>query len=405
MNREMMPNRRDLLRSAALAPFGANLVLRGEPVCPSPCGPTGNFMLGRPTPAGTRVALERLTDWSVLKSAYAAIQPGSGMAALADQQRIHAFYAGATPAFLSDIHEDPSIFLWHRWFLYFHERLLSWALGGNTQFALPYWDGSLDERLPLPDQMGQTPLMPPGSPCHKGQAGLATQANSVVGELQRANDIAQAYNAIKQWHSDVHILVPLVRNRPCLMQEMETAAGDPLFYAFHAQFDRLFDWWYKLGGKKIDSQFLGQQFGFVDFPPRGQPQCVCVTAGDALHLVYEYDVPTPNPRPGWIRPPDGRGGQSVNTVEIDSVNLEPGVHQYQVWLACGKGRVELGLYNLCAHHMRQSPRPGRAVYKIPEGFDCTNKKSQLELVPVGSHSRPVRLSSPKQFSLQTMELL
>lgn len=398
-----MIGRRDLLRMGAMAPaFLRSAASRGDGPNPPYCSPGSRPNLVRP---GRRIAAESVRDWTPFIRAYDAIQQAGARspATLADQQDIHSFYSGTGAGF--NVHGDATIFLWHRWFLYFHERLLTRAAG--VPITVPYWDGCLDPMLPLPPVLSKPPLIPQGGACTEHQSGPATQAQAVIANLKSRTNLDAAYDGATQWHSDVHNLAPMDLRRPCLLYDMHTAAGDPLFYFFHAQFDRIFDWWRKIPGNTIAKVHLDRVFYFYDFPPKGEgePVCVNVRAGDALHLEYTYDDPIPRPRKGSIAPTGYGPSKAANTLEIQAVDLIPGVTQYQVVLQCGGNSTTLGLYNVLAHHTPPKGKwQGRAIYIIPEACDPTHQNVVAELVPVTGHGGRVRLAEG-DFSIQMRQVL
>ena len=389
-----MISRRNWLRAAMLSPV---VPWRADADCDiSPCGATTDFQITRQP--GKRVALENLPNLNQLVAAYAAIQPGSGRMSLTDQRDIHKFYSGHNPA-TSDVHAGPPIFLWHRWFLYFHECLLSRM--AQQPITLPYWDGSLDPALPLRKEFGSKPLLPDGQAC-QGTSIPAAQALTVLGQMAKAGDIQSAYDKIIPWHDEIHTLAPYTLSRPCLFQEMETAAGDPLFYVFHTQFDRIFDWWRALKKPTIEQNYLNQTFAFVYFPMDTsiQPSCVCVKAGDALNLQYTYDDPKPKPRKGSFRLLSSKLSQPLAAVEVEGLEPIPGVTQYRVTLDPGTAGTkprDVGYLNILEHHTHMGRWPGRPVYAIPKDFDFSGKGKSMVFTPLKGNYPPIKLT--KGFSI------
>jgi hypothetical protein len=363
---------------------------------PSLCGTPVPFQITRQP--GIRVALESMPNLDLLKTAYAALQPGSGDMSLAGQRDLHKFYSGYNPPGF-DVHSGPPIFLWHRWFLYFHECLLSRMVG--QPITLPYWNGSLDPHLPLRAEVSQPPLRPVGAPC-QGQPSPATQALSVLGRLRNDKTLQSAFDHVTSWHEEIHLIVTYVDPRPCLMPNMETAAADPLFYFFHTQFDRVFDWWRGIPGVYMEPEFVNQPFTFVYFPMDRSvaPSCVCVRAGDALKLNYAYDDPTPRPRHGSFQLTGAESARPPAAVELHGFPLIPGVTEYRVTLSSPRQRLNLGLYHVLAHHTHLGRWRGRPVFPIPPGFDLSRGPLSVVLAPLGNRP-PIRLSRD-QFSIQTL---
>lgn len=120
-------------------------------------------------------------------------------------------------------------FLWHRAFLYFHERLLQWALK-NENFRLPYFDpraGMTFEEFGNPGNPNLFRLrgpQPGSTPPHLPQA-TCDSTNIDVFEKQ-----------VLDWHRKVHTgwFCGDFSNVP-------KAGLDPLFYPFHAFIDHVFE--------------------------------------------------------------------------------------------------------------------------------------------------------------------
>lgn len=49
-------------------------------------------------------------------------------------------------------HGGPGFPIWHRFLLTWFEREIQWMLGGDSEFAIPFWDWSLDEHRMFPFQ-------------------------------------------------------------------------------------------------------------------------------------------------------------------------------------------------------------------------------------------------------------
>jgi hypothetical protein len=364
---------------------------------PSPCGTPVPFHVSSEIEVGTRVAAESITDWSQLAAAYSVIRTAAAPASLMDQQAIHAFFGGVS----IDIHMTPSTFLWHRWFLYFHEQLLSHACG--HPIVLPYWNGSLNQNLPVPKEILTNPAFAPvGTQSNQGSPGPASQANAVLNSLAQKTNLQAAFNAIRSWHDDVHACVaqlnPTNPTRGFQMTEPSTAAGDPLFYLFHSQFDRIFEWWRNLPNRKLNKEILEQTFVLRRFLDDGSSQCVCVVAGEALNLHYTYDHPEPKPSPGNFLRPTDPGGTPINTVEVLSIPVvPPNVSSFLVRLPGVE--APLGRLNLFGH--MHGEWNGEATYPIPKGYPVKSNEA-LVLEPVGGRDRaPIPLQQPAGFRFST----
>ncbi|KAI5080795.1 hypothetical protein GOP47_0003978 [Adiantum capillus-veneris] len=214
---------------------------------------------------------------------------------------------------------------WHRWYLYWHERILQSLLGDPT-FTLVFWNwddqrdgGNVMPAMFVPngtalyDRNRNQNNLPPAlvklSPTTTGNDSVeivnqnlndmyrdvvtATTAELFMGDAYRTGtDITNStvitapleglieggvHNGIHYWTGDPNLT---------LMQDMgtfTTASRDPIFYAHHSNVDRLWDKWkYDLpGGPRADhndSDFLDAEFYFYDEKAR----LVKVTVRDAL---------------------------------------------------------------------------------------------------------------------------
>ena len=82
------------------------------------------------------------------------------------------------------------------------------------------------------------------------------------------------------------------------MAEFSTVGGDPLFYLHHANMDRLWESWNRLGNSNpTDPQYLNRTFAFGD--RSGTRVDLPVSAADrTAQLGYEYDSYEKPPQPG-----------------------------------------------------------------------------------------------------------
>ncbi|KAI5078569.1 hypothetical protein GOP47_0006240 [Adiantum capillus-veneris] len=199
---------------------------------------------------------------------------------------------------------------WHRWYLYWHERILQSLLGDPT-FSLVFWnwDDQRDGGNVMPamfarngtalyDEKRNPANMPPA--IVKLRPGTTGNNSAVIN--QNLNDMHQgvvtatsaelfhggAYRTGTDLSNSTVILAPLggslengVQNgvhfwtgNPALplIQDMgtfTTASRDPIFYAHHSNVDRLWDKWkYGLpGGRRsdhTDADFFDAEFYFYD---------------------------------------------------------------------------------------------------------------------------------------------
>ena len=81
------------------------------------------------------------------------------------------------------------------------------------------------------------------------------------------------------------------------MAEFSTVGADPMFYLHHANIDRIWESWNRLGNKNpTDPKYLNRKFSYGD--RNGKRADLPVSAGDrTAQLGYEYDSYEKPPQP------------------------------------------------------------------------------------------------------------
>lgn len=199
---------------------------------------------------------------------------------------------------------------WHRWYLYFHERILG-SLIGDEDFALSFWNWD--------DQEDGGNVMPPmfvknGSSIYDEKRNqnhlpptlvrlnvLSTTTNDSVVIQENLNHMYQSIVTASttelfmggayrvgiddsnssvlsaplggSLENDVHNAIHFWTGNPALslfqnMGTFSTAARDPIFFAHHSNVDRLWNVWKSIpGGRRVDytdPDFLDAEFLFYD---------------------------------------------------------------------------------------------------------------------------------------------
>ncbi|KAJ7514804.1 hypothetical protein O6H91_23G059800 [Diphasiastrum complanatum] len=229
------------------------------------------------------------------------------------------------------IHFSWLFYPWHRWYLYFHERILAKMLNDDT-FALPFWNWDNQAIFsPLPNVIPAVFIEKPAlvdntrAPSHQPPTLVDLTYSGKPGgldpEQQRAENnnlmhqelvsgaktpslfFGQAYRAgdanapgpgsvERAPHTAVHLWTGGD------MGNFGTAGRDPIFYSHHANVDRLWNVWKSLGGRRkdiTDPDWLNAEFVFYD----ENATLIKVKVGDAVStekLRYTYQN-VPNP---WI---------------------------------------------------------------------------------------------------------
>jgi len=225
----------------------------------------------------------------------------------AQQKLVHSRAAARgenDPAYV--IHGSHHFFPWHRAYLYFHERILAWHLTGRTAldstFRLPVWgwETGFDS---LNDPSIYTDATDPAGRLNP----LAYQRRFLLFERNDTNALAAVTFAGRDFigyppaadasangsiengvHANIHVDVGGD------MGHIRTAAKDPLFFAHHANIDRLWSWWTNLAGAAAPEPLADWQrvrWNFTDW----DGATVTVRAIDLLEhadrLRYAYGKP------------------------------------------------------------------------------------------------------------------
>jgi polyphenol oxidase len=260
--------------------------------------------------AELRLAFQRLR-------ALPASDPRSWMA----QANVHCWYCAGDSSTVADIHGTWAFMPWHRDYLYMLEKILG-QLVNNPNFALPYWDWSTPNTAGCSaNHLQMPPVYVPQTvgtttnslwDCYRKATGSSTMsASSVVSATANILNTANTFSlffggpntAAALWpgpHGYVHLFVGNLATgtpRPD-MGVLETASRDPLFWAHHANIDRLWDVWItKYGTPSYPSGFTSQSWTFWN--QASPSKLMRITAGDAANrasrLHYQYAAPACSP--------------------------------------------------------------------------------------------------------------
>ncbi|XP_058089017.1 aureusidin synthase-like [Magnolia sinica] len=269
---------------------------------------------------------------------------------------------------LLKIHRSWLFFPWHRIMIYFHERILGKLIGDDT-FALPYWNWDAPPGMVIPsmylngsflDKDRDNSHLPPqvtdinfdyvesglGSEdqiatnvafmYHQMVSG-AKKPELFMGCKYKAGEEGSCdgpgtielapHNALHTWvGSNLH---PEREN----MGAFYSAARDPVFYAHHANIDRMWTIWKRLRRNRpefVDPEWLDSYFYFHD----ENAQLVRIKIRDCLDITklrYSYeevDLPWLNARPKPSIPPKIARNilkmrESQNTMQLSSYSWSP----------------------------------------------------------------------------------
>ncbi|MCO5611043.1 hypothetical protein L7F22_065293 [Adiantum nelumboides] len=209
---------------------------------------------------------------------------------------------------------------WHRWYLYFHERILSHLIG-DPSFSLVYWNW--DNQGNNGGNMMPTMFTKQGSALYNAKRNLNhlppnlntlaladLTGNTLTNQQIKQDNLNVMYQSIvtastpdlfmgKKYsagdpepniggtlenapHTAIHAWTG--SDKETYLEDMGnfySAAKDPIFFAHHANVDRLWAVWNRIGGRRrdhTDPDFLNAEFLFYDENGR----MVRVQAKDAL---------------------------------------------------------------------------------------------------------------------------
>ncbi|KAK4434779.1 Polyphenol oxidase, chloroplastic [Sesamum alatum] len=260
------------------------------------------------------------------------------------------------------VHGNWLFFPFHRWYLYFHERILG-SLINDPTFALPYWNWDSPDGMNTPTMYNNSRTYPAlfnerrNQTIYTRPVNLATGTNSNLTPQQIANNnCAVMYNEMistattlesfmgrpyrrgnavpngagtseRGSHNAVHNWCGDPRERAGEdMGNFYSAGRDPIFYCHHSNVDRMWTLWRERRATNqrdfTDTDYLNSQFLFYDENRR----LVRVRVADCLdttRLGYQFQtqgvtVPWTTCRPAARV----RGTRAARTSTLDAPKLE-----------------------------------------------------------------------------------
>jgi tyrosinase len=176
---------------------------------------------------------------------------------------------------------------WHRMFLFYFEKTLQ-ASAGDSSLHLPYWDYTDPTQIQLPAQFAKQTL-PDGKPNplfdtrrRSQTVKLDSDSTNVDNLLKKTSFDSFSEELEQQPHGTNHCAVGPGCPYP-LMGDVPVAGTDPIFWLHHANIDRIFECWLKLGGAVPDN-LKNLPHSFVD----GTGSLVTKTYA-TLPIDYAYD--------------------------------------------------------------------------------------------------------------------
>jgi tyrosinase len=185
---------------------------------------------------------------------------------------------------------------WHRYFVYYFEHIIRGVLQ-NADFALPYWNylGGPSASRAIPEEFRN-----PSSALYRPNRNAGVNAGAPIDSGSGRTPLnADAFNETQYIdspdgsigfcpildgnpHGAVHVDVGNGTN----MGRVPTAAGDPVFWVHHAEIDRLWESWNRLGHP--NPSWPDRNFVFAN-AAGGMVRAPVAGANSAGNLGYRYD--------------------------------------------------------------------------------------------------------------------
>ncbi|KZV29746.1 polyphenol oxidase, chloroplastic-like [Dorcoceras hygrometricum] len=259
------------------------------------------------------------------------------------QANVHCAYCNLTYEQAGDnskklqIHNCWLFFPWHRWYLYFYERILGKLIDDPT-FGLPFWNWDHPDGMPMPERFArsESPLydarrnldhLPPAlldlnyspnaptKPKKIVSNNLTVMYTEMIRNVKKLDDFYGAKYVTgsdpnpgpgtveRGSHTAAHVWTGEATATGEDMGNFYSTGREPLFFAHHANVDRLWTLWRGLRGSKpkeyTEAEWLNTDFLFYD----ENAQLVRVTVKDTLenekmgYVYEEKDLPWLKRRP------------------------------------------------------------------------------------------------------------
>lgn len=200
------------------------------------------------------------------------------------QANIHRVFCDSPPSGYTVVHYSWRFLAWHRAYLWYFEKILQQA-AGSTALTLPYWNWSVDLALPSQYWGAGNPLYDPRrvmTPTSKlDPTQTAIDGLLALTTFSQFGGTSSAAGALETGpHNYVH------RTVGGDMGRFSTAALDPIFWAHHANVDRVWWMWNQEGNTNpADASWLGIQYPFYDV---GTGSNVNISFAQAAALPVSY---------------------------------------------------------------------------------------------------------------------
>ncbi|CAL5070041.1 unnamed protein product [Urochloa decumbens] len=268
--------------------------------------------------------------------------PDDDPRSFAQQWRVHCAFCDAVYDQVGfqdldlQIHNSWLFFPWHRFYLYFHERILGKLIGDDT-FALPFWNWDAPDGMTFPAIYANqsSPLYDERrNPAHLPPFTVDLDYNGTDSNIPRDQQIQQnlttMYHGIQCQEDGTLLRAALPAGRPARpragtveqvphgplhpwvgdpsqpngedMGPFYSAARDPVFYAHHGNVDRMWHIWRGLTPSNTDftdADWLDATFLFYDEDARLVRARVrdCLDAAALRYTYQDVGLPWLNAKP------------------------------------------------------------------------------------------------------------
>ncbi|EFJ32200.1 hypothetical protein SELMODRAFT_230787 [Selaginella moellendorffii] len=211
-------------------------------------------------------------------TAYAKMRalPSDDPRSFRQQANVHCVYCNygyhqeGDPKSTLQIHFNWLFLPWHRWYLYYHEKILG-SLINDPTFALPFWNwDNQDGGSYIPEMFRRE-----GTPIFDANRNEANYAPARV-DLGYASEVDPKSRPNKPDDQIRQDNISIMYNNGSVLRRSRkpngedlgnfySAGKDPLFYSHHANVDRMWDVWRSLGNHDFtDADYLNTEFLFFD---------------------------------------------------------------------------------------------------------------------------------------------
>ena len=257
---------------------------------------------------------------AALKAGVAAMKarPATDPTSWAYQAGIHGANGTQRALYGTCEHGSLHFLSWHRFYLYYFERILR-AASGSSDLMLPYWDWTANRALPAPfrDNTAGNPLFESNrNGAVNGGSLLSASAVATAGVLSNTSFNPFSSSLEGSPHGTVHTSVGGG------MSGFNTAGLDPIFWLHHCNVDRLWETWLAQGAARANpatAAWRDRTFEFFDHTGTrrtvraGNALATCgafgynYTANRFMPIVFSQILATPlaDVLAQQIRPPRG----------------------------------------------------------------------------------------------------